>query len=124
MFYREVPLPPSARHVAFCAWRFEMEAEDPPLVQHSIPPDGTTNLVLVRSPDGAQFVSLVGASLAAEQLPVTRGWRYCGLRLRPEAVRSVVGRLPAPGQRELLARGDRHEAVWSDLARMLDEGTD
>jgi AraC-like DNA-binding protein len=39
-------------------------------------------------------------------------------------VHSVLGRLPAPGQREFLARGDRLETVWRDLERMLDEDTD
>ncbi len=48
MIYREVELPEALNGAAFCAWRFVIEPTDPPHVQHSIPPDGTTNLVLVR----------------------------------------------------------------------------
>jgi AraC-like DNA-binding protein len=119
MFYRELLLPPLARSAAFCAWHFELEDGDPPIVQHSIPPDGTTNFALVRTDQGEQLAVLVGPSLVAHQLPVTRGWRYCGLRLRPEAVRALLGRVPAPGERDMLARGDRHEPIWRGLESML-----
>jgi AraC-like DNA-binding protein len=124
MFYRELLLPPAARSTVFCAWQFELEAGDPPIVQHSIPPDGTTNFALVRTDQGEQLAVLVGPSLVAHQLPVMRGWRYCGLRLRPEAVRPLLGRVPSPGERDLLARGDRHEPVWRDLEGMLDGSED
>ena len=82
MFYRELLLPPLARSAAFCAWQFELEAGDPPIVQHSIPPDGTTNFALVRTDQGEQLAVLVGPSLVAHQLPVTRGWRYATFRVR------------------------------------------
>lgn len=120
MFYRELLLPPDARSAAFCAWHFELEAGDPAIVQHSVPPDGTANLVLVRAADGTQFVGLVGPALVAQQRPVMRGWRYCGLRLRPEATRPLLGRVLAPGEQEAMARGDPHEPVWRGLETLLD----
>ena len=92
MIFREIPLPGAVRGAAFCAWQFVMEAGDPSPIQHTIPPDGTTNLVLVRSPDGAFHASIVGPTIASQIVPVMQGWFYGGLRLRPEAARRLLGR--------------------------------
>ena len=119
MIYREVRLPAETMRAAFCAWRFELEEHDPPLLEHTVPPDGTVNLVLIRAPGGEEFVSVVGASLVAQQVPVAIGWSYCGIRLRPEAAGAVLGALPAPGERLLMTRGGSQEPVWRDLAAML-----
>ncbi|HEY0013405.1 MAG TPA: helix-turn-helix transcriptional regulator [Allosphingosinicella sp.] len=95
MIYREHALPPAARAAAFCAWRFAMEPGDPETVLHSVPPDGTGNLLLVLGPDGTQVRRLVGPSVAVQSGPIHAGWLYAGLRLRPECVASVTGRDPA-----------------------------
>jgi hypothetical protein len=97
MFYGEIPLPLPARQAAFCAWRFELEGQDPPVVQHSIPPDGTTNLVLVRSPDSGPFVSLVGPFAGGGATAGDARLALLRLAPAPEAVAAVLGRLPAPG---------------------------
>jgi len=50
MIYREIEVPDAMAHAVLCAWQFVLEPSDPALVQHQIPPDGTTNLVLVGLP--------------------------------------------------------------------------
>jgi AraC-like DNA-binding protein len=95
MIYREHALPAAACRAAFCAWSFALERHDPETVVHSIPPDGTGNLLLARAPDGVLTRRLVGPSLSAQIGPVHRGWRFAGLRLRPECVAAVTGRDPA-----------------------------
>lgn len=119
MIYREILLPPEMRVAAMCGWQFLMEPHDPQLVQHSIPPDGSSNLVLVRSPDGAVHARVVGPSPVAQMVPVMQGWLYCGLRLRPEAARRVIGRQPAIGATEPVQRGGGLEPVWRDLEALL-----
>jgi len=124
MIFREILLPEAVRGAAFCGWEFVMEPGDPSPIQHTIPPDGTTNLVLVRSPDGGFHPSLVGPSVASDEVPVMQGWLYCGLRLRPDAARRVIGKQPATGTRQVLARGGWLEPIWRDLEACLGDGTD
>lgn len=124
MIYREILLPEPVRGAAFCGWQFVMEPADPSPVQHSIPPDGTTNLILVRSPDGAFHASLVGPSAASSTVPVMQGWHYGGLRLRPEAARRVLGEQPALGARRPVTRGGPLEPVWRDIEALLLGATD
>ena len=95
MFYREHPLPPTVAHAAFCLWSFALEAGDPPFLIHTVPPDGTTNLLATLSPDVSVYSRLVGPSIEAAQVPVSQGWRYAGLRLRPEAAAAVTGQAPS-----------------------------
>lgn len=118
MIYRETEVPGPIRRAAFCAWEFVVEAGDPVVLQHSIPPDGTTNLVLIRSPDQALFAQLVRPSLTAMTVPVAQGFHYCGLRLRPEMARAVTGREPVPGPPEFTSLEGPFAGVWRDLARL------
>lgn len=120
MIYRELALPLALKRAAFCAWQFLVEPHDPALVQHSIPPDGTTNLVLSRTPAGDLHAKLVGPSLAAMDVPVAQGWSFAGLRLRPEATASVIGHIPAVGTFEPLELQGRFASLWSDLAAAMD----
>lgn len=124
MIYCEVPLPEPARGAAFCAWRFMLEPDDPPLVQHQVPPDGTTNAVLVVTSAGARLARLVGPSLASLEVPVLRGWRYAGLRLRPEAARLVTGATTLPHTSAERDTGDALAPIWADLAASVGDGTD
>lgn len=124
MIYREILLPEAVRSAAFCGWEFVMEPGDASPVQHTIPPDGAANLVLVRAADGAFYASLMGPTIASEIVPVMQGWRYCGLRLRPDAARRVIGEQPAIGMRQPLPRGGALEPIWRDLEACLTNGTD
>lgn len=124
MIYRETALPAAAGRAAFCAWEFVMEPADPSLVQHSIPPDGTTNLVLVRAPAGDFHAMIVGPSLASDQVPVMQDWRYGGIRLRPEAAARVIGKATRIGGRDTVERGGALEPVWADLERLLSGAPD
>ena len=124
MFFREILLPEGVRGAAFCGWQFVMEPGDPSPIQHSIPPDGTTNLVLVRSPDGALYAHQVGPSLTSQIVPVMQGWRYGGLRLRPDAAQRLFGEQPALGSRQMLSRDGPLAPLWRDLVALLDGGTD
>jgi AraC-like DNA-binding protein len=119
MIYRESELPAALRHAAFCAWQFVMEPGDPSPVQHSIPPDGTTNLVLLREPSGALHGIIVGPSLACAEVPVMQGWEYGGLRLRPEAAERILGRAPAVGAHEAACRNGALRLLWNDLEAFL-----
>ncbi len=118
MFYREHALPPETAHAALCVWSFALEAGDPPLVQHKVPPDGTTNLLVALAPDGQAFRRLVGPSVKAAHIPVAHGWSYAGLRLRPEAGEAVTGRAPGEligGSHDLVGC----EAITADLELFL-----
>jgi AraC-like DNA-binding protein len=114
MFYREQPLPPETAHAALCVWSFALEPADPAFVEHKVPPDGTTNLLVALTPEGQAFRRLVGPSIAATHIPVAQGWRYVGLRLRPEAAEAVTGRAPGTlvGASDALAGCD---AIIADL---------
>lgn len=105
MIYREHPLPAEALAAAFCAWRFALEAGDPKSLVHTIPPDGTTNLLVVLGPDGERSARVVGPSLVAQTTRVHAGWRFAGLRLRPEAAVARFGEL---------------EPVYASLARLAE----
>lgn len=124
MIYREIALPHALAGSALCAWQFVMEADDPPLVQHKVPPDGTTNLVLVRDALGVLYSRLIGPSLAGYTVPVTQGWSYAGLRLRPEAAEAVTSIAPCAGSAALVEREGKLAAVWSDLEALIAGGTD
>src|SRR5690349_16391651 len=124
MIYREILLPEAVRGAAFCGWHFVMEPDDPREIQHTIPPDGTTNLVLVGSRDGALYAHQVGPSLKSQVVPAMRGWRYAGLRLRPEAARRILGARPAVGTRQPVAVAGALEPVWRDVEALLDGFTD
>jgi AraC-like DNA-binding protein len=118
MIYREYPLPEAARGAALCAWRFTLEPHDPPAFDHAIPPDGTSNLFLTLAPDGTAYSGWLGPRLAAYTVPVTQGWRYVGLRLRPEAAAAVVGTAPRVGVTELVGRDGPLAPAFADLATL------
>lgn len=123
MIYREVAVPDVLAGSAFCSWLFVMEPTDPPQVQHSIPPDGTTNIVLIRTPQGDLYPRLVGPSLAGQIVPVMQGWSYAGLRLRPEAAGALLGATPQVGTSEALPVEGRFAGIWSDLVELMEGGT-
>lgn len=116
MIYREHLLPPPLRRAFLCAWDFALEPADPPVVQHSIPPDGTSNLSLTRARDGTLHRRLVGPSLVGVVVPVMQGWTYRGFRLRPEAQASVLGGVLAPGSMILCDGEDALAPLWRSLA--------
>lgn len=124
MIYREVPLPVAARPSAFCAWRFVIEEGDLAQFAHTIPPDGTTGLIISRSPDGQAFALRIPPRLTAQVIEVMRGWTYVGLRLRPEAAASITG-VPAgsAGSPPLPLDGE-FAPVWTDLLAFARDGTD
>ena len=124
MIYREILLPEAVRGAAFCGWHFVIEPGDPSPIEHTIPPDGTTNLVLVRAPDGALYAHQVGPSLTSQTVPVMQGWRYGGLRLRPDAAQRVLGDQPALGSRQFLSREGALAPLWRDVEDLLEGGTD
>jgi AraC-like DNA-binding protein len=116
MIYRESALPPSLARAAFCAWQFTLEPHDPPVVQHQIPPDGTTNLGLARFPDGNSVAFHVGPTLAAFTVPVPQGAVSWGLRLRPEAAAAALGKPPRVGHWEQMEADGRYGPLWRELA--------
>jgi AraC-like DNA-binding protein len=124
VLYQELPLPGALAGIALCAWRCVMEPGDPALVEHMVPPDGTTNLVLTRSADEFRFAMLVRPSLASMPVPVQQGWAYAGLRLRPEAAERVTGIAPVPGPPEPQVLGGPLGPVFDDLAALIEESCD
>jgi AraC-like DNA-binding protein len=91
------------------------------MVDHMVPPDGSTNLVLVRGPGVGAFASIVGPSLQAVRVPLQQGWHYAGLRLRPEAAEQVTGVPPAPRPPEPLPLDGPLGPVFADLAELIDD---
>ena len=122
MIYRVIALPEALRRAALCAWQFLLEPGDPGSLQHQVPPDGTTNLALIRADDGNLYPRLIGPALAAFTVPVTAGWHYTGLRLRPEMARAVTGAAPRTGRMDLLDAEGQLAPLWRDLLRLMDEG--
>lgn len=122
MIYREIPVPVAMRHTAFCAWRFEVEDADPPLVEHRVPPDGTINIVVRQTLAGDVSRLLTGPSLAAKTVPALRGTRFCGLRLRPEAALAVVRCTPEVGGSIDLPPESSLAGVCTDLTALLIQG--
>ncbi|EGF89802.1 araC family transcriptional regulator [Asticcacaulis biprosthecium C19] len=73
-------------------WYFEPEAIDPESYEHVIVPEGTAGLCLIEPiPQIGAFISLTGPAERAVRVPVQRGLRYWGLRLRTGAIRAVLG---------------------------------
>lgn len=83
MRYQETP-PPSAlrRHVA-ALWSFTLEPDDPPVIEHKVPPDGGAVLAVVLGPQGVLHIGAVGPTLRAVPVPVHQGLHYLGLRATP-----------------------------------------
>jgi len=124
MIYCELPLPEPLRRVALCAWHFRLEEGDPPILQHQVPPDGTTGLTLIRSGEGLMQARLVGPMLAAFTVPVMKGFDYAGLRLRPEMGAAFSGTEQQPGTSAFVALNGRWGAVVADLLDLVLGGTD
>jgi AraC-like DNA-binding protein len=123
MLYREVPVPRGLAHVALCGWLFTLDESDPAVVEHSIPPDGTTNLVLTRAPDASLHPILVGPSITAARTMVAQGFTHAGLRLRPEAAAIVMNKVPAFGSSEPLPIEGPLAGLWADLAELMHGST-
>ncbi len=124
MIYREIALPDPLRDVALCAWRFVVEATDPPSFPHQVPPDGAAGLVLTRAPDGSYHPRLLGPTLAAFTVPVARGFDYVGLRLRPEMAHQVMGTPPPPGTVEQAELDGAFAPLWRSLAALIGDKCD
>ena len=118
MIFRELPVPEAARAAAACVWRFALEAHDPSQLEHIVPPDGATNILVVRTPDGQVFARLIGPAVTARRVPAAKGWGYAGLRLRPEAAEAVTGRRPDPALSEPLAIDGPFRSMIADLATL------
>lgn len=123
MIYHEHALPSAAQKVAFCAWRFALEPGDPETIVHSIPPDGTGNLLIALGPDGSVGRRFVGPSIAGHSMMVHSGWSFAGLRLRPECVFAVTGKEPAAF---VGTSDDIHglDPVFETLGRLAASGKD
>lgn len=124
MLYRESPLPKALTGIALCAWLFTLEDSDPPVVEHQVPPDGTTNLLLTRAPDNSLHPILIGPSIAAAGIPAVRGFTHAGLRLRPEAAASLIGHAPSVGSSEPLPLDGRLDGLWQDLSELMNGSTE
>lgn len=84
---------PSPRLAPFVErfWAFETDADDPESYEHVIVPDGTANIAVISPMPGGVFVSVAGPSPVAVRVPVQRGLKYKGARIRPGAWRAVLG---------------------------------
>ena len=120
MIYREIETPVKLQHIVLCAWLFLTEPSDPMVTKHSVPPDGTTNLVLTRAPDGSLQALMVGPSLKSATVRVMRGSTVSGLRLRPEAAQLVTGKRPGPAMAQPLPLDGQLGPVWADLDTLAD----
>lgn len=92
MIYREQA--PATAFAPFIErfWYFEPEAHDAEAFEHVIVPDGTASLCLIEPiPHIGAFISLTGPASQAVRVPVQRGLRYSGVRLRAGAIRAVLG---------------------------------
>ena len=115
MIYREIETPVELQRIVLCAWLFLTEPSDPMVSNHSVPPDGTTNLVFTRLPDGSVEALLIGPSLTAATVQVVKGSTVSGLRIRPESAQLATGKPPAPAMVQPLPRDGQLAPVWVDL---------
>lgn len=92
MHYEEQPPPPALADLIDRFWAFDVSADGPAQIDHVVMPDGACNLTLVEpGPGGQMYASLTGPCAVALQVPVFRGVRYRGIRLKPGAVRAFLG---------------------------------
>jgi len=92
MDYREFACTPEfAGHVARF-WQFASSPDAPDLTDHVIPPDGCASIAVRLAPEGsAVFVSVLGPAAKAHRVKVAKGWTYHGARIRPGAIRGLLG---------------------------------
>lgn len=92
MHYQEQPPPPAMAALIDRFWAFDVSADGPAQIDHVVMPDGAYNLTLVEpGPGGQFFVSLTGPNAVALRVPVFKGVRYRGIRLKPGALRAFLG---------------------------------
>ena len=102
MVYEEYTPPGSLRAAIASFWRFELEARDPDVVEHAIPPDGGVSLAVGWSERGVERVVVVGPRLSALRVPARREVRYVGVRTTPGGAGALLG-LPARALRDRVA---------------------
>ncbi len=92
MRYEEQPPPTALADLIDRFWAFDVSSDGSSQIDHVVMPDGACNLTLVEpGPGGNFFVSLTGPNALALRVPVFKGVRYRGIRLKPGAVRAFLG---------------------------------
>ncbi len=92
MRYEEQPPPLALADLVDRFWAFDVSNDGPAQIDHVVMPDGACNLTLVEpGPGGQMYASLTGPCAVALRVPVFRGVRYRGIRLKPGAVRAFLG---------------------------------
>ncbi len=89
---------PSAILQAFvdCFWAFLVDADEPSVIHHVVPPDGTVSLVYIRGQSPPrERVALVGPRVEALHRSTAPGDVYLGARLRPGAAEPFLGIAPS-----------------------------
>ncbi len=94
MIYRETAPAEILRPFVESYWRFQAEADDPLSFAHTIVPDGAFSLFRLDW-NGHGFVGLTGPAPRAHQTTAGRGMTCFGVRLRPGALKPLLGLEPA-----------------------------
>ncbi|MDG2522766.1 helix-turn-helix domain-containing protein [Caulobacter segnis] len=91
MLYEELEVPPAARGLAICYWRFRLGDDVAGPVEHVIVPDGVTSLSVAVAATGASPLLCAGPTRIAHSVQVQAGVVYGGVRLAPAAGAAVLG---------------------------------
>ena len=115
MQYQELPATGDFALFVERYWRFTLEDNDPESYEHVIVPDGSFSLALAESPNGEGHLTIRGVSSVAARVPVMRGWRYTGARLRAGTARVFLGIEPLDLTERRQALADRMPEVAQAL---------
>ncbi len=91
MTYEELPPSPDFAQFIERYWAFEIEASDPPVIEHVIVPDGTISLTFAEGVGPDPILVIIGPFSIARKMPVFRGARFRGVRFRAGAASAFLG---------------------------------
>lgn len=111
--YRELPPPEGLTTYVAQAWT---STTDPRPAVTRVLPDGSLDIIAVRSPGGEVSLTWVGAMSTAELVHLAPNSLYAGVRIRPGAAPAFLA-MPAS---ELTGLDVAADEVWSDVERLRD----
>lgn len=94
--YYELPPPPELAGHVMSFWGFEVRLPEGASHLHHVWPDGCVSFSARIAAGGAPLgVAIVGPTTTARRIPVEGAFTYCGMRLRPEAGKAILGYSPS-----------------------------
>ena len=93
--YEEAQPPRPLREIVLSFWTFRTTEHCPPVIEHTVWPDGCASLAVVMMPHVPAFALCIQPRADARVTTVPRGSRYWGIRLWPDVASRVFGQSAA-----------------------------